>query len=126
MNDTLTLDQLQIKRRELENELTALVQREQNLESDLKTKEKAVIEELQDIIADKKTIIETLESRSTTLNKKLKLLNKTPKRQKQEFKQIETDNTDEQAEDEVQFSVGEEPLPQTKKPNRKNENTYLF
>ena len=124
MNDTLTLDQLQIKRRELENELTTLLQREQDLESNLKAREKAVIEELQFIISDKKTIIETLESRSTNLNKKLNRLKKTPKKQ-----QTKTNSNDEH-EDDVQFTVIEQVTHQTDEKNRrinqKKEKRFLF
>ena len=71
MNDILNLDQLQIKRRELENELTKLQQREQELQINLKTKEKAVIKELECVITNKKEVIQTLESQNTSLGKKL-------------------------------------------------------
>ena len=108
MNDTLTLDQLQIKRRELENELTELVQREQDLESNLKAREKAVIEELENIIANKKTMIETLESQNTSLNKTLNRLKTAPKQQEQEPTHTKTENADEQPKDNIQSSVAEE------------------
>jgi hypothetical protein len=124
MNDTLTLDQLQIKRRELENELTTLLQKEQDLESNLKAREKAVIEELQFIISDKKTIIETLESRNTNLNKKLNRLKKKPTKQ-----QTKT-NTNNEHEDDVQFTVIEQAPRQTDEKNRrinqKKEKRFLF
>jgi hypothetical protein len=124
MNDTLTLDQLQIKRRELENELTTLLQKEQDLESNLKAREKAVIEELQFIISDKKTIIETLESRNTNLNKKLNRLKKKPTKQ-----QTKT-NTNNEHEDDVQFTVIEQAPRQTNEKNRrinqKKEKRVLF
>ncbi len=118
MNDTLTLDQLQIKRRELENELTELVQREQDLESNLKAREKAVIEELENIIANKKTMIETLESQNTSLNKTLNKLKTAPKQQEQGPSHTKTENADEQPEDNIQSSVIEEALHQTSKPDK--------
>ena len=118
MNDTLTLDQLQIKRRELENELTELVQREQDLESNLKAREKAVIEELENIIANKKTMIETLESQNTSLNKTLNRLKTAPKQQEQEPTHTKTENADGQPEDNIHSSVVEEALQQTNKPDK--------
>lgn len=124
MNDTLTLDQLQIKRRELENELTALLQKEQDLESNLKAREKAVIEELEFIISDKKSIIETLESRNSNLNKKLSKLKKGPK--KQQAKQT----TDEDPDEEVQFTIIEQHSNQSNQKKRsfdpKKEKRFLF
>ena len=106
MNETLTLDQLQIKRRELENELTELVQREQELKVNLKTREKSVIEELEYIITDKKAMIQTLESQNSSLGKKLNKLKKTKK--VHPHNQPTTEKMDEEAEDEIEFSVVQE------------------
>lgn len=106
MNDILTLDQLQIKRRELENELTELVQREQELKVNLKTREKAVIKELESIITDKKAMIQTLESQNSSLGKKLNKLKKPNKVHPKSQTTIE--KTDEEAEDRIEFSIAQE------------------
>jgi chromosome segregation ATPase len=108
MSDPLTLDQLQIKRRELENEFTKLLQREQELKSNLKTSEKAVVKELESIITNKKEIIQTLESQNTSLSNKLRRLKIEPKKQENQTKQSPTDNGDEQPKGEVQFIIGQE------------------
>ena len=105
MNDTLTLDQLQIKRRELENELTELVQREQELKVNLKTREKAVIEELEYIITEKKEMIQTLASQNGSLGKKLNRLKKT---KKGASNNQPTKKENYESEDEIEFTVVQE------------------
>ena len=71
MSETLTLNNLQIKRLKLENEFAALIKKEKELEIDLKKREKAIIKELQNLIVDKKSIIEILKSKCTILERKL-------------------------------------------------------
>jgi len=71
MNETPTLSELQIKRRELENELASLSQTEKMLESDLKTLEARIIEQLNAEIQAKKSTLSGLESRKSDLEKKL-------------------------------------------------------
>ena len=71
MSETLTLSQLQIKRRELENELASLSQNEKMLENDLKTLEARIIEQLNAEIQAKKSALSGLESRKSDLEKKL-------------------------------------------------------
>jgi chromosome segregation ATPase len=71
MNETPTLSELQIKRRELENELASLSQTEKMLESDLKTLEARIIEQLNAEIQAKKSALGGLESRKSDLEKKL-------------------------------------------------------
>lgn len=130
MNDTLTLDQLQIKRRELENEFTKLLQREQELKTNLKTREKAAIKELESIITNKKEIVQILESQNTSLSKKLSKLKKDPKKQKNHTKQSPTDNSDEQPKDKVQFIIGQENPNKTEQPKpriiRKKEPRFFY
>jgi hypothetical protein len=109
MNDMLTLDQLQIKRRELENKLTKLQQREQELQINLKTKEKAVIKELEFVITNKKEVIQTLESQNTSLGKKLRILKKEFKNQENIAQDPTTEQSDEQSKDKVQCGI----MPQT-------------
>lgn len=105
MNDMLTLDQLQIKRRELENELTELQQREQELQTNLKTKEKAVIKELEFVITNKKDVIQTLESQNTSLGKKLRILKKESKNKENTPHHPSTEQSDEQTKDKVQYGI---------------------
>ena len=105
MNDILTLDQLQIKRRELENELTKLQQREQELQTNLKTKEKEVIEELECVITNKKEVIQTLESQNTSLGKKLSILKKESKNQEYNTQYSPTEQSHEQPQDKVQGAI---------------------
>lgn len=119
MNDILTLDQLQIKRRELENEFTKLLQREQELKINLKTREKEVIKELESIITNKKEIVQTLESQNTSLRNKLRTLKNEPKKQENHAKQSTTDNSDEQPKGKVQFIIGQENLNKTEQPKTK-------
>jgi poly(3-hydroxyalkanoate) synthetase len=130
MNDTLTLDQLQIKRRELENEFTKLLQREQELKSNLKTREKAVIKELESIITNKKEILQILESQNTSLSKKLNKLKKEPEKQENHNKQSPTDNNDEQPKDKVQVAIVQENPNKIEQPKpriiRKKETKFFY
>jgi chromosome segregation ATPase len=78
MSETITLSELQIKRRELENELASLSQTEKMLESDLKTLEARIIEQLKAEIQAKKSALNGLESRKSDLEKKLTELQDKP------------------------------------------------
>jgi len=71
MSETITLSELQIKRRELENELASLSQTEKMLESDLRTLEAKIIEQLKAEIETKRSALGGLESRKGDLEKKL-------------------------------------------------------
>ena len=71
MSESITLSELQIKRRELENELASLSQTEKMLESDLKTLEAKIIEQLKAEIEAKRSALGGLESRKNDLEKKL-------------------------------------------------------
>jgi SMC interacting uncharacterized protein involved in chromosome segregation len=71
MNETITLSELQIKRRELENELASLSQTEKMLENDLRALEGKIIEQLKADIEAKKSTLSGLESRKSDLEKKL-------------------------------------------------------
>lgn len=71
MSETITLSELQIKRRELENELASLSQTEKILESDLRTLEAKIIEQLKAEIETKRSALGGLESRKSDLEKKL-------------------------------------------------------
>ena len=120
MNDTITLNQLQIKRRELENELTELIQREQELKVNLKTREKAVIEELEYIISEKKGMLQTLESQNSSLGKKLSKLKKTKK--VHQPKQSVPEENDEESEEEIEFTVVQESTNQSDQQKTKIQN----
>ena len=71
MSESVTLSELQIKRRELENELASLSQTEKMLQSDLKTLEARIIEKLKAEIQAKKSALHGLENRKSDLEKKL-------------------------------------------------------
>jgi chromosome segregation ATPase len=78
MSEPVTLSELQIKRRELENELASLSQTEKMLESDLKTLEARIIDQLKAEIQAKKSALNGLETRKSDLEKKLNNLQETP------------------------------------------------
>jgi len=71
MSETITLSELQIKRRELENELASLSQTEKMLENDLRALEGKIIAQLKEEIEAKKSALSGLESRKSDLEKKL-------------------------------------------------------
>ena len=71
MIETITLSELQIKRRELENELASLSQTEKMLENDLRALEGKIIAQLKEEIEAKKSTLSGLESRKSDLEKKL-------------------------------------------------------
>jgi len=78
MSETATLSELQIKRRELENELASLSQTEKTLENDLRTLEEKIIDQLKEEIKAKKSALSALESRKNDLEKKLSELQGKP------------------------------------------------
>lgn len=78
MSEIVTLSELQIKRRELENELASLSQTEKMLESDLRTLEGKIIEQLKAEIQAKKSALSGLESKKSDLEKKLSALQEKP------------------------------------------------
>ncbi len=78
MSQPVTLSELQIKRRELENELASLSQTEKILQSDLKTLEARIIEALKAEIQAKKSALNGLESRKSDLEQKLNNLHEKP------------------------------------------------
>lgn len=71
MSEAITLSELQIKRRELENELASLSQTEKMLENDLRTLEGKIIAQLKEEIKAKRSALSGLESRKSDLEKKL-------------------------------------------------------
>jgi chromosome segregation ATPase len=71
MSETEMLNGLQIRRRELENELASLSQTEKYLKNDLKTLEEKIITQLEKEIKTKKMTLNGLESRKGELEKKL-------------------------------------------------------
>jgi chromosome segregation ATPase len=81
MSETIALSELQIKRRELENELASLSQTEKKLESELKTLEAKIIEQLKAEIQEKKSALNGLESKKSDLEKKLIELQEKPSSQ---------------------------------------------
>jgi chromosome segregation ATPase len=78
MSETVTLSELQIKRRELENELASLSQTEKLLENDLRALEAKIIEQLKAEIQAKKSALTGLESKKSDLEKKLTELQEKP------------------------------------------------
>ncbi len=78
MSEPVTLTELQIKRRELENELASLSQTEKILQSDLKALEARIIEQLKSEIQAKKSTLDGLETRKSDLEKKLTGLQDNP------------------------------------------------
>ncbi|MGW8289526.1 MAG: hypothetical protein ACWGNP_04570 [Candidatus Bathyarchaeia archaeon] len=78
MSEMVTLSGLQIKRRELENELASLSQTEKMLESDLRTLEGKIIGQLREEIEAKKSTLRSLESKKSDLEKKLNVLQDKP------------------------------------------------
>jgi chromosome segregation ATPase len=78
MSETIALSELQIKRRELENELASLSQKETSLENDLRTLEEKIIDQLKEEIKAKKSVLSSLESRKSDLEKKLSELQGKP------------------------------------------------
>jgi len=78
MSEAPTLSELQIKRRELENELASLSQTEKMLESDLRMLEGKIIAQLKEEVEAKKSALSGLESRKNDLEKKLSELQGKP------------------------------------------------
>jgi chromosome segregation ATPase len=78
MSETAVLSELQIKRRELENELASLSQSEKSLKNDLKTLEEKIIGQLEEEIKAKKLALSGLESRKSDLERKLNELQGKP------------------------------------------------
>jgi chromosome segregation ATPase len=78
MSETEVLNGLQIKRRELENELASLSQTEKYLKNDLKALEEKIIGQLEKEIKAKKLALNGLESRKGELEKKLSDLQGNP------------------------------------------------
>ena len=78
MSETVGLSELQIKRRELENELASLSQKEKTLETDLRTLEEKIIYQLKEEIKAKKMVLSGLESRKSDLERKLRELQGKP------------------------------------------------
>lgn len=78
MVETAVLNDLQIKRRELENEVASLFQKEISLKGELKKLEEAIIAELEETIKAKKLTLSGLESQKSDLEKKLRELQGNP------------------------------------------------
>ena len=111
MSDTITLSELQIKRRELENELASLSQTEKKLESELKTFEAKIIEQLKAEIQPKKSALNGLESKKSDLEKKLielqeKPSSQTAKQQSTNDETVEPAAQNDAAESEIVTVVG--------------------
>ncbi len=95
MSETIALSELQIKRRELENELASLSQKEKSLENDLRTLEEKIIDQLKEDIKAKKSVLSNLESRKSDLEKKLnELQGKTTGSQMAEEQEHNTEEND--------------------------------
>jgi chromosome segregation ATPase len=95
MSETIALSELQIKRRELENELASLSQKEKSLENGLRTLEEKIIDQLKEDVKAKKSVLSNLESRKSDLEKKLnELQGKTTGSQTAEEQEHNTEEND--------------------------------
>jgi len=74
MVDTAMLNELQMKRRELENELASLSTKESVIKGDLQKLEEEIIAQLEETIKAKKLTLSGLESQKSDLEKKLQEL----------------------------------------------------
>jgi len=74
MVETAILSELQIRRRELENELASLSTKELAIKGDLQKLEEEIIAELEETIKEKKLTLNGLESQKSDLEKKLREL----------------------------------------------------
>jgi chaperonin cofactor prefoldin len=74
MSETAMLDELQITRRELENELASLSSKESVLKGGLRKLEEKIIAQLEKAIYAKRLTISGLESQKSDLEKKLREL----------------------------------------------------
>jgi chromosome segregation ATPase len=123
MSETIALSDLQIKRRELENELASLSQKEKTLENDLRTLEEKIIGQLKEEIKAKKSVLSSLESRKSDLEKKLSELQGKPagsqKAEEQPAQQKEND-TEELTVVAYQPEQIQETGPSTKKDDKRN------
>ena len=90
------LNGLQIKRRELENELASLSQTEKYLKNDLRALEEKIIGELEKEIKAKKSALNGLESRKGELEKKLSEMQTTDGKTGEQAQQKSTEENDTQ------------------------------
>jgi hypothetical protein len=72
MSERTGLNELQIKRRELENELASVSQKEIYLKGDLKKLEADIITHLEEAVKAKKVILSGLESQKCDLERRLR------------------------------------------------------
>lgn len=78
MVETAVLNELQIKRRELENEVASLSQKEIMFSCDLRKLEEKIIAQLEEKIKAKKLTLSDMESRKNGLEKKLREIQGNP------------------------------------------------
>ena len=78
MVETAVLNELQIKRRELENKVAYLSQKEISLKCELKKLEEKIIAQLEETIKAKKLNLSDMESRKNGLEKKLREMQGNP------------------------------------------------
>ena len=132
MSETITLSELQIKRRELENEVASLSQKEKTLENDLRTLEEKIIYQLKEEIKAKKSVLSGLESRKSDLEKKLSELQGKPAGpQKMEEKpaKAETAEPPQQKENDTELTVvayQPEQVQETAPKNKKDDNRNWY
>jgi hypothetical protein len=113
MAETALPNELQIRRRQLENELASLSQKEMALKGELKILEKAIAAELEEAIKAKKLTLSGMESQKNGLEKKLRemqgnrLVLRKPKDQCANSKGDESDRQDQTEEDYIQISLVE-------------------
>lgn len=70
MSETTTLETLNKKRTELENQLSSQLQKQKNIEDDIKALEEKVQAQLQQKIKSQDEVLETLESKKKDLEKR--------------------------------------------------------
>lgn len=111
MSERAGLNELQIKRRELENELASMSQKEIYLKGDLKKLEEDIITQLEEAIIAKKAILSGLESQKCDLERRLRDFqgNSVVSRPSQEQHATGEPQQESTRENEVQLTVIESP-----------------
>lgn len=126
MIETALLNQLQMKRRELENEVASLSQREASLKGELQKLEEGIIAELEETIRSKKLVLSSLESQKRDLEKKLNEVQGKPEEAKKPEEPPATIETAQQEDSNVEISVVEGQAEQIEESPRQESQTSRF
>ena len=128
------LNELQINRRELENELASMSQKEISIKGDLKKLEEGIIAQLERTIEAKKVTLSGLESQKIDLERRLRTLQGNPTVSHQSEEQHTDGETGESQqepieENEVKLIVGEsqpQQIEESGQRTRTSEHNLLF